>query len=186
MFALPALLSLYPDAIFVQSHRAPLRAIASVSSLITILRRIFSDRVDARDVGAEALRYWSATLNRFMGQRDRLLGRRVCDLLYCDIQRDPLVAVARIYDHFGWTLTSEAESRMQQVLAQQPRELHSFHRYDLEQFGFRIEEEMELFGRYCERFDLCSKRESSFRAQSRNPVALPVRVTSGSLDFHSG
>ena len=38
MFALSTLLSVYPDALFVQTHRTPLDAIASVSSLITILR----------------------------------------------------------------------------------------------------------------------------------------------------
>jgi Sulfotransferase family len=157
MFALPALLSVYPDAIFVQPHRAPLQAIASVSSLITILRRIFSDHVDARNVAAEALRYWSETLNRFMEQRERLLGRRVCDVLYCDIQHDPLAAVARIYDHFGWSFSCEIESRMSLALAQQPHELRSFHRYDPSQFGFRVEEEAELFGNYCERFDLCTR-----------------------------
>lgn len=160
MFALPALLSLYPDAIFVQSHRAPLQAIASVSSLISILRRIFSDRVDARELAAEALRYWSETLNRFMSQRERLLGHRVCDLLYSDIQRDPLSAVARIYDHFGWNLTGETESRMRLVLAQQPLELRSFHRYTPEQFGFRIEQEAEYFGGYCQRFDLSSRERA--------------------------
>jgi hypothetical protein len=186
MFALPALLSVYPDAIFVQPHRAPLQAVASVSSLITILRRIFSDHVDAREVAAEALRYWSATLNRFMRQRDRLLSGRVCDLLYGDIQRDPLAAVAQIYDHFGWSFSRETESRMRFALTLQPRELRSFHRYDPAQFGFRIEKETELFGNYCERFDLCTKRDSPFRAQSRNPVALPTRFTSGSLDFRSG
>jgi Sulfotransferase family len=154
MFALPALLSVYPEAIFVQAHRPPLQAIASVSSLITILRRIFSDKVDAREVAAEALRYWSETLNRFMRQRDRLLGARVCDLFYHDIQRDPLAAVARIYDHFGWTLSRETELRMRHALNQQPAELRSFHRYDPAQFGFRIEVEAELFEEYYERFDL--------------------------------
>jgi Sulfotransferase family len=156
MFALPALLSVYPDAIFVQAHRPPLQAIASVSSLITILRRIFSDRVDAHEIGAEALRYWSETLNRFMQERDRLLAGRACDLLYRDIQHDPLAAIARIYDHFGWTLSADAESRMHLVLARQPRELRSFHRYDPLQFGFRTQQEEELFGNYCDRFDLCS------------------------------
>ncbi len=162
MFALPALLAAYPDAIFVQSHRAPLEAIASVSSLITILRRVFSDEVDARDIGAEALRYWSETLDRFMEQRDRLLAGRVCDLLYRDIQRDPLGAIAQVYDHFGWTLSREAAARMQQVLAQQPRELHGHHRYHPAQFGFRLEEEAELFASYCERFGVCSRNVRVF------------------------
>jgi hypothetical protein len=163
MFALPALLSVYPDAIFVQLHRAPLQAIASVSSLITILRRIFSDRVDARRVGAEALQYWSETLNRFMRQRDRLLCRRVCDLLYGDIQADPLAGVRQVYHHFGWKLSLETERRMREVLARQPRELRDYHKYDVAQFGFQLEEETELFGSYCERFDVCTKTAGMFQ-----------------------
>src|SRR5215472_3201088 len=35
MFALPALLSVYPDALFVQTHRTPVDALASVSRLVT-------------------------------------------------------------------------------------------------------------------------------------------------------
>src|SRR6266568_1736858 len=35
MFALSAMLSVYPDALFVQTHRTPVEAMASVSSLIT-------------------------------------------------------------------------------------------------------------------------------------------------------
>ncbi len=157
MFALPALLSAYPDAIFVQSHRAPLEAIASVSSLITILRRIFSDAVDAREIGREALRYWSETLNRFMQQRERLLHGRVCDLLYRDIQEKPLQAIAQIYHHFDWQLSPEAEARMRRLLTQQPPELRSFHRYDAARFGFRFKEEEELFGEYCEQFSVWSR-----------------------------
>ena len=157
MFALPALLATYPDAIFVQSHRAPLEAIASVSSLITILRRVFSDDVDAHEIGAEALRYWSETLNRFLEERDQLLAGRVCDLSYRDIQHAPLRAIGQIYDYFGWTLTRETETQMRRLLAKQPRELHSHHRYHPGQFGFRAEQETELFGSYCERFDVCTK-----------------------------
>jgi len=56
MFALPTLLAVYPDALFVQTHRAPLDAMASVSSLITILRRVFSDAVDPQMVCRAAVR----------------------------------------------------------------------------------------------------------------------------------
>jgi hypothetical protein len=45
---------------------------------------------------------------------------------------------------------------MRVVLNQQSRELRSFHRYDPAQFGFRAENETELFGDYCERFNLCT------------------------------
>src|SRR6266513_3569632 len=51
MFGLPALLAIYPDALFLQTHRAPLEAITSVASLITILRRVFSDAADPVEIG---------------------------------------------------------------------------------------------------------------------------------------
>src|SRR5882762_2899342 len=54
MSAMPALLSVYPDALFVQTHRTPLDSMASVSSLMTILRSAFSDAVDPATLCREA------------------------------------------------------------------------------------------------------------------------------------
>src|ERR1043166_5771583 len=88
MFALPSLLAVYPDALFVQTHRAPLDAMASVSSLITILRRVFSDAVDPLTVCREAIDYWSETLDRFSQERGRLAEHRICDVSYVEIRRN--------------------------------------------------------------------------------------------------
>ena len=66
MFAMPALLSLYPDALFVQTHRTPVDSMASVSSLVTILRSAFSDAVDPITVGREAIHYWSEAMDKFL------------------------------------------------------------------------------------------------------------------------
>jgi len=157
MFALPTLLSVYPDALFVQAHRAPLEAMASVSSLITILRRVFSDAVDPFVVCREAIQYWSETLDKFLQERDRLEPRRICDLAYSEIRGHPIAAVRRIYDHFGWSLTREAEQRMRVVLANQPQEQHGFHRYNLSQFGVQAAEGEKAFAPYCERFGLSTQ-----------------------------
>src|SRR5438477_12334442 len=107
MFALPTLLDVYPDALFVQSHRAPLDAIASVSSLITILRRVLSDAVDPQTVCREAIDYWSKTLDRFLQERGRLADHRIRDVNYVEIRHDRLVAVQRIYAHFRWSLAQQ-------------------------------------------------------------------------------
>jgi hypothetical protein len=152
MYALPTLLSVYPDALFVQAHRAPLEAMASVSSLITILRRVFSNAVDPFVVCREAIQYWSETLERFLQERDRLEPRRICDLAYSEIRGHPINAIRRIYDHFGWSLTRGAEQRMRLVLANQPQEQHGFHRYNLSQFGIQKVEDEKAFAAYCERF----------------------------------
>src|SRR6266516_2887718 len=156
MSALPTLFSVYPDALFVQTHRAPLEAMASVSSLITILRRVFSDAVDPFMVCRDAIQYWSQTLDTFLQERDRLPRKRICDLDFLEIRRDPIAAIRRIYQHFGWPLSREAEQRMRVVLARQPREQYGNHRYDLSQFGFDPAEGARAFAAYCEQFGVSS------------------------------
>jgi hypothetical protein len=167
MFALPTLLAVYPDAIFVQTHRAPLDAMASVSSLITILRRVFSDAVDPQTVCREAIDYWSKTLERFLQQRSRLAEHRICDITYAEIRRDPIVAVRRIYAHFGWSLSQKVEQLMRRALASQPEERYKLHRYDLSQFEVQEAESAARFAAYCDRFGLAMgrKRTSGTRAE---------------------
>jgi len=167
MFALPTLLSVYPDALFVQTHRAPLDAMASVSSLITILRRVFSDAVDPLIVCREAIQYWSETLDRFLQERDQLPDYRICDVNYIEIRRDSIAAVRRIYEHFGWLLSQKAEQRMRLVLASQPQEQYGRHRYNLSQFGIQEPEGAAPFAAYCDRFGLSEQavRRSSGRAE---------------------
>jgi hypothetical protein len=167
MFALPTLLDVYPDALFVQTHRAPLDAMASVSSLITILRRVFSDAVDPQTVCREAIDYWSKTLDRFLQERGRLAAHRICDVNYAEIHHDPLAAVRRIYAHFGWSLSQKVEQRMRWALASQPEDRYKLHRYDLSQFGVQEAESAARFAAYCDRFGLAvgRKRTSSARAE---------------------
>jgi hypothetical protein len=149
MFAMPALLSIYPDALFVQTHRTPVDAMASVSSLVTILRSAFSDAVNPLIVGREAIDYWSETMDKFLSERDRLPSKRICDLQYDQIRQDPIGAVRRTYEFFGWTLSREAEKRMRALVASQARRQSANHRYDLSEFGSSTEEVLSKFAKYC-------------------------------------
>jgi hypothetical protein len=154
MFAMPALLSVYPDALFVQTHRTPVDAMASVSSLVTILRNAFSDAVDPLVVSREAVDYWSETMDKFLRERDRFPNNRICDIQYDEIRREPIGAVRQIYEHFGWTLSRDAEQRMRALVASQAERPSANHRYDLSQFGFSAEEVLSKFKAYCQRFGL--------------------------------
>jgi hypothetical protein len=154
MFAMPALLSVYPDALFVQTHRTPVDSMASVSSLVTILRSAFSDAVDSFTVSREAIHYWSETMKKFLRERDRLANNRICDIQYDEIRREPIRAVRRIYEYFGWSLSHEAERRMRVLVANQAKRQSANHRYDLSQFGSSAGEVLSLFETYCQRFGL--------------------------------
>ena len=185
MFALPALLSVYPDALFVQTHRTPVDAMASVSSLVTILRSAFSDAVDPFTVCREAIHYWSMTVNKFLRERDRLANNRICDLQFDQICREPMAAVRQIYDHFGWSLSREAKQRMDVLVASHAERQPGNHRYHLSQFGSSAEEVLRAFEAYCQRFGSSrfddeklwsSARESSLpETQERFGLASFVR-----------
>jgi Sulfotransferase family len=155
MFAAPALLSIYPDAKFVQLHRDPIDAVASVSSLVTILRSVFSDAVDPIQIGQDAMVYWSEALKTFMRVRDQLSANRICDLQYDVVRRDPIAATKRVYEHFGWRLKRETEEKMGATLAEQASRTNGVHRYNAAYFQL---DELNGFTEYCERFGLVSAK----------------------------
>ena len=60
LWSLGALLAEYPDACIVQTHRDPLKVLASFTSLVTTLRRLYSAQVDAREIGEEQTAFLAA------------------------------------------------------------------------------------------------------------------------------
>ncbi len=175
MFAMPALLSVYPDALFVQTHRTPVDAMASVSSLVTILRSAFSNNVDAFAACREAIHYWSETMEKFLRERDRLAGDRVCDLEYDAICRDPVAAVRQIYEHFGWSLSPEAERRMRALVAGHAQRQSGNHRYDLSEFGSSPQEVFSAFAPYCQRFGFSQVDDEKSWSSRREPSLLQTK-----------
>jgi len=180
MFAMPALLSVYPDALFVQTHRTPVDAMASVSSLVTILRSAFSDAVDPFTICREAIDYWSETMDKFLRDRDRLASDRICDIAYDEIGLDPIAAVGQIYDHFGWSLSREAEQRMRALVAMHADRQSRNHRYHLKEFGSSAKEVLSEFPSYWQRF--VSYLDGEKLLSSRRGLALPQR-RSGFVSF---
>jgi hypothetical protein len=169
MFAMPALLSVYPDALFVQAHRTPVDSMVSVSSLVTILRSAFSDAVDPFAACREAINYWSETVDKFLQERDRLASERICDVGYDEISHDPIAAVRRIYDHFSWSLSRGTEQRMRLLVARHAQRQPGNHRYHLSQFDISAEEVLSAFAAYCQRFGLSSPDEEKFWSSDRDP-----------------
>ncbi len=73
LWTLDALLREYPDARIVQTHRDPLRVLASLMSLVCTLRSVATDDID-QGVGDRAARAWSGhptSLRRWRRRRPR-------------------------------------------------------------------------------------------------------------------
>ncbi|HMI89146.1 MAG TPA: sulfotransferase [Polyangiaceae bacterium] len=154
--SLDALLSEYPDALIVQTHRDPVKVLPSVSSLHYALRAATSDALDPCAIGREQSRLWLESLSRAVKARDRLPqhAAQFIDVQFQDILRDPMAVVRRIYRHFEMPLTGEAERRMTTFIAANPRDKHGTHRYTAAMFGLDADEIRREFDDYYRRFDV--------------------------------
>lgn len=154
LWALDALLDVYPDALIVQTHRDPLKVVASLASLVATLRGLASDHIDPLEIGADWTRRLAAGLESSIAARDRarLGDERVLDVQFRDFVGNEIATVRRIYAHFGLVLEPEAETRMRAFLAANPRDKHGAHRYALAQSGLDAAVERRRYAAYQERF----------------------------------
>ena len=152
LFSLGALLRRYPNARIVQTHRDPLRVIASMASHATVLRRAFSDDADPREIAADWAERWARALDDFLAVRDGTSPAQFLDVAYEEIERTPLETVERVYDFLGWPLTTSARAAIERFLAANPKDKHGVHRYTLEQFGLERAALTRRFVAYCDRF----------------------------------
>ncbi|MCP4130830.1 MAG: sulfotransferase [bacterium] len=154
MYFMKGLLTVFPDACVVQTHRDPLRVIPSGCSLRVTLRRIYTDHVDPGLVGQGYLRYLKAVTERNTHIRKSADSAQFFDIHYKDIVRDPTGAVRRIYEHFGYEFDSRFEEQIREYLDGNPKNKHGVHRYSLEQFGLTPEMVNRGFAAYCEHFGI--------------------------------
>ena len=143
LMELETLIETYPDALFIQTHRAPSEALASWSSLVERARSVAMEPLPRDALGAEQLGFMSGMLNgaaRFRRARPELEHRWV-DLAYADLVGDPMAAVRGIYDRFGWPLEPAAAGAMRGWLAGQAerRRREARHRYSLEDYALTRE-----------------------------------------------
>ena len=154
LFSLGALLRRYPSARIVQTHRDPLRVMASMASHATVLRRAFSDNADPVEIAADWADRWARALDDFLAVRDRARPAQFLDVGYASIERAPLETVEHVYDFLGWPLTGAARTGIERFLAANPKDKHGAHRYTLEQYGLARAELARRFARYIDRFEL--------------------------------
>jgi hypothetical protein len=141
LFALDALLEVYPDAIVIQTHREPRTAIASVSSLTASATRGWSTTFQGETLGRDQLELWARGLEEFVAARARHDPAQFMDVQYEEFVADPMGTAESVYARFGLPLTDAAATAM--------RELHTAslsgrqrpsHRYHLDDVGLSADD----------------------------------------------
>ncbi|MDE2149957.1 MAG: sulfotransferase [Gammaproteobacteria bacterium] len=148
VFALPALLTEYPDARLIFTHRDALEVLPSVINLTILLRSIFSSEIDARAVAVEVAARWAQGAEHLLAA-DRLIPpERRIHVHYRDIARQPLQTVERIYHRFGLTLSAPARARMQAFVSRHPDGDYRTPRLRVEDFQLNSGGEQRRFAAY--------------------------------------
>jgi hypothetical protein len=121
----------YPDAILVQTHRDPLRIIASLGSLVAKLRSLASDDTSIPSVAAEFADYVIDGLDRSVTARadGTIRADRVIDVQFGEFMADPFATIRGVYELLDLELSAEVETRMRTFLAEHPQDKYGRHRY---------------------------------------------------------
>jgi hypothetical protein len=156
LIALDALLAEYPDAILVQTHRDPVRVIASATSLVSALRGPTTERRAPADVAAEVAESVIVGLDRSVALRESgvVPADQVVDVMYDDLVRDPFSTVRAVYDRIGCDYTADTEGRLRRQLELSAPNQPGAHRYDFESTGLVRGELVARTRAYAERFQL--------------------------------
>ena len=146
------LLSVFPDAKIIQTHRDPVRVTASFCTLGTYGLRMATRHIDPRRVGA----YWSARIEDLLmasiRDRGRIPAHQVMDLRFHEFMADEVAAVARIYEFAGQPGGEGALALVRAYQDANPRGRHGTIAYRLEDFGLDAAERRRSLRTYQERF----------------------------------
>jgi len=154
---LRVLLDTYPDACIVQTHRDPARVLPSICSLVAGWRGLYEGSVDRRAIGRWQLDMWSSLVHTAMAVRETSNPGRFFDFSFQELVADPIAAIKRMYRHFGFDFSAEAESRMQTWHAENPQGKHGGHHYTTTDFGLSDDEIGERFTAYMRHFQVAKE-----------------------------
>lgn len=147
------LLTVFPDATLIQTHRDAVTTTVSLVSLTCYGVRNYFDHPNPLLMGKTL----SAAVERLLRgiERDRAPGdQRFVDVAFRDMMRDPIGMVEHIYAAAGKTLSAEARQCMQAWLANNQRGKHGKHEYAAADFGIDVAERRQALRFYHERYNV--------------------------------
>ncbi|TXS91524.1 sulfotransferase family protein [Parahaliea aestuarii] len=151
------ILRVYPDAIIVQTHRAPMQFVASGCSFSELLRRSGSDQIERGEIGRDwmdMLRIYTHTFEADRAAMEADFPGQFIDVYHDDFVDDPWSAVNAIYAARGTPLSQAGRSAMSEWIDAHPKGKHGRHEYRLEDYGISREEVADLFAPYMQRYGL--------------------------------
>ena len=146
---LDILLKVYPDARIIQTHRDPIKCMASATNMMGCLYYMRSDKPFDANAFEDFMKGETTAqrLEHVMDQREAGIvpEANICDSRYQNLMEDPVTAIEKIYTHFNMTLGTDARDAMLAYLEGKPKGKFGAHRYEITE---EEREERQYFERY--------------------------------------
>lgn len=149
---LDALVTQYPDARLVMTHRDPVTVVSSLTSLVRSLSGTFSEADRGDYINERWTTVAGAIVDRVMSWRDEHGDAAFVDVPYDELLADPVAEVQRIYGHFDEEVPPAAVTAMATYVADHPQGTHGRHRYTPAELGLDVGALEERFAPYRARF----------------------------------
>ena len=149
LFALDALLEVYPDAVVVQTHRDPRKSMASMCSLAHRTAAEWSTAFTPEYVGASQLDLWARGVESFDRARAAHPEATFVDVTHRELLDDPVSCVERVYAAAGAELDDEVSRAIREENERSlTGERAPAHRYTLADYGLTEGQVAERFAGY--------------------------------------
>lgn len=146
------LVSTFPDATFVVTHRDPASVTVSMATMIAYVSRMAVNRVDPVAIGS----YWSARAEDLFracaADRALLPADHSIDVVFHEFMADDVATVDQIYAVADHPFTDETRSSMEAFMAAHPRGRHGTIAYRPEEVGIDRAERHGALDSYIQRF----------------------------------
>jgi hypothetical protein len=153
LWAIDALLEVYPDARLIWTHRDPRKQVASTCNNLALWMSLFLEEPhDFAKLGSPLAEDLDEAIQRALEIRAATDPGRFYDLLYDDLVKDPIDAVRRIYSYFDCEFTEDARQAMTRWLARKRRRKRRVNLYSLEDYGLTTREIDDRFAYYRDEF----------------------------------
>jgi hypothetical protein len=144
----------FPDAIFVWTHRDPATVFGSSCSLVETFWRIHQHDTDPQVIGQFVLDHLRTQIQRGLQLRMNMPPSAIIDVPYHRLSADPFGEVPRLYAAIGATWTATDQDNLSEVVAR-PKGAPS-HQYDLSRYvdPDQVVETFAPYNRMLDRLDL--------------------------------
>lgn len=152
--SLDALLTVFPDACILQTHRDPSKVLSSSCSLTHTVRSIVSDTVTPADIGKECFSFLERMLKGCIDARTPSNASNFYDIQFEKLVSNPVDTIKNIYSYFDLTFTAKLEKRILEWLSANKKDKYGIHKHSLEKFALDPVVVKNRFNGYRKRFQI--------------------------------